>query len=139
MSPDQLTGTARERYDTWRRLGLSEAASLREVTSEGLVPADPFDDMASFFQALGLSEAGARHAAVGRARGEGEARRELTEAGRDRQVTALASALTSLAESTSPDRAVAAARAKAAGDVGLTAIVEAAAKRAFGAAAGGQS
>jgi hypothetical protein len=86
MTPDDLTGKARERYDTWRTLGLSEASALRQVIADGDVVLDPFDASVDLFRRLGMSETAARHAAIGRTSGEGEARRVLAEA-RRRPVT----------------------------------------------------
>lgn len=110
MRPHELTGKARELYESWRRLGYSEAQALDEVSrsniveEEGLyeafrgmglseaearaatdgraggVPVDPFDEMYKTFRGLGLSEAEARAAAIGRDGTEHRARQVWAEA-----------------------------------------------------------
>lgn len=54
-------------YDTWRALGLSEAAALAEVTRLGLAgDGDRFDEVVGLAGGLGLSETEAQAFAVGR-------------------------------------------------------------------------
>jgi hypothetical protein len=79
---EDLRGAARDRYDTWRRLGLSESSALQQCVNDGLVETEPFDVVAATLRRLnpGLSESGARSAAVGRGGSESAARRGLSEA-----------------------------------------------------------
>jgi hypothetical protein len=74
VDPKSLSGEARRRYDTWRTLGLSEAAAIEELRCDGLVEEDGFDRAVRRFVRLGMSESAARTAAVGRM-SEAEARR----------------------------------------------------------------
>jgi len=81
IRPEDLTGEARARFDTWRRLGFSEAGAMRQVEADGLLPSDAFDQLHGALQRLGASESVAHRATVGRAVSEDAVRRTLTEAG----------------------------------------------------------
>jgi hypothetical protein len=74
VDPKSLSGEALRRYDTWRTLGLSESAAIEELRRDGLIEEDGFERAVGLFMRLGLSEAEARTAAVGRM-SEAEARR----------------------------------------------------------------
>jgi hypothetical protein len=76
IRPEDLRGKARETFDTWRSLGLSEAAAMRELDRDGLLDGyrDGFDRVVELHRGWGLSEAGAKRAAIGRGMSEHEAR-----------------------------------------------------------------
>jgi hypothetical protein len=110
VKASELTGRAREYFDDWRKLGLSESAALAEVERSGIVVEQqlaeafeahglspeaartaaqgrdggavggPFDELVSFYEARGLSPAAARAAAIGRDGTETEARQRFAEA-----------------------------------------------------------
>jgi hypothetical protein len=64
-------------------MGMTPERARRFAVGRGRpapAPAHPFDALVAEFQRLGMSEAGARAAAVGRSGSEGAARRELAEA-----------------------------------------------------------
>lgn len=63
MEHHELTGEARDLYESWRRLGHSEAQALDEVRRSGIAHQQGLEDM---FRSVGLSEAEARVAARGR-------------------------------------------------------------------------
>jgi hypothetical protein len=65
--PEDLTGEARDRFQVWRTLGLSESAALDQLRRDGvLAEADPVDQLTESFRALGLSPSAAKTAALGR-------------------------------------------------------------------------
>jgi hypothetical protein len=67
MRPDDLHGGARDSYDTWRRLGLSEQAAMDVLREDGLLPPESdHDRLVANFMMLGLSASEAEVAAVGR-------------------------------------------------------------------------
>lgn len=81
MRREDLSGDAREMYEAWLGLGLSEDQALAEVADmAGAPPADPFDGLTEMFRAAGLTEAESRLAAIGRDGSEFRARRLLSEA-----------------------------------------------------------
>lgn len=81
MRPEDLSGDAREMYEAWRGLGLSETRALAEVAGmDGAPQVEPFDELASAFRSMGLSEGESRAAAVGRDGSESQARRLFAEA-----------------------------------------------------------
>ncbi|MEU6036904.1 hypothetical protein ABZ801_15995 [Actinomadura sp. NPDC047616] len=93
MRPEDLTGEAREVYEAWRGVGLSEPRALDEVRRSGLsgLPEqDGFDAMTQMFQTIGLSESEARAAAIGRDGSERQARWRFNEA----EINAVAEKLT---------------------------------------------
>ncbi|MEU3168957.1 hypothetical protein [Streptosporangium sp. NPDC006930] len=63
MKENELTGQAREYYNDWRKLGLSESAALSEVERSGILDED---QLTEGFKSLGLSPEAARIAAQGR-------------------------------------------------------------------------
>ena len=62
IRPEDLSGDARRRYDTWRGPGLSEAAAIGEFAHDGLLPdgqvsGDPEEErLRAAFVGLGLTE-----------------------------------------------------------------------------------
>jgi hypothetical protein len=67
MRPDDLRGTARDSYDTWRRLGLSESAAMNALVEDGVVQLSQHDRLVkNFRETFGLSERAAEIAAAGR-------------------------------------------------------------------------
>ncbi|HEY1325131.1 MAG TPA: hypothetical protein VGF32_33065 [Streptosporangiaceae bacterium] len=63
MNVWDLRGDARDLYDQWRRVGLTEAQALEEVERSGILTRQ---DLAEQFEGLGLSPEAARYAAQGR-------------------------------------------------------------------------
>jgi hypothetical protein len=67
MRPDDLRGSARDSYEMWRRLGLSEHAAMDALIEDGLMSLTDDEQLARSFQRLfGLSEEAAKTAAGGR-------------------------------------------------------------------------
>jgi hypothetical protein len=66
VKPEDLNAEQRRVYDTWRALDMSEATAMAQLRNDGLL-ADADGDHVAFYKRLGLSEAGARVAAAGRA------------------------------------------------------------------------
>lgn len=65
MRPEELTGRAREYYESWLGLGLSEAEALAEVERSGV---QLEEQIHGIFKGLGLSDTAAQTAARGRGR-----------------------------------------------------------------------
>lgn len=63
MQPHDLTGEARDLYESWRRLGHSEAQALDEVRRSGIIEQQGMEEA---FLGMGLSPEQARFAAQGR-------------------------------------------------------------------------
>jgi hypothetical protein len=68
VKPEDLRGKARELYQTWRGLGLSESAAMEQVREAGLLRErrSEHDRLRETFIGLGLSERAAEVAAAGR-------------------------------------------------------------------------
>ena len=66
MRPDDLRGRARDTYEIWRRLGLSEQAAIEVLRDDGLIPMSDHDCLVANFMRLGLSASEAETAAHGR-------------------------------------------------------------------------
>jgi hypothetical protein len=69
MRPDDLRGRARDSYEIWRRLGLSEQAAMDVLREDGLIPMGDHDRLVANFVSLGLSASEALTAAHGRSGG----------------------------------------------------------------------
>jgi hypothetical protein len=68
--PDELREDARDSYDMWRRLGLSEQAAMNALIEDGLIPLSEEDRLARNLQSIfRLNEDQARRAAAGRVGG----------------------------------------------------------------------
>jgi hypothetical protein len=67
VRPDDLRGAARDSYDTWRSIGLSESAAMNALVEDGVITLSEEERQARMFSdVFGLSEAEARRAAAGR-------------------------------------------------------------------------
>jgi hypothetical protein len=67
MRPDDLRGSAREAYNMWRRLGLSEQSAMGALEQDGAIQLSEGEKLARRFQKIFyLSEAEARRAVDGR-------------------------------------------------------------------------
>jgi hypothetical protein len=67
VGPNDLRGAARDSYDMWRSLGLSESAAMNALIEDGLVELSDHDRLVRNFRStFGLSEAQAERAARGR-------------------------------------------------------------------------
>ena len=64
---DDLRGAARDSYDTWRSIGLSEQAAMNALIEDGVITLSEDEKLARRFQRLfGLSVEAAKTAACGR-------------------------------------------------------------------------
>jgi hypothetical protein len=79
VKPEELRGEARQVLETWRFMAPTgvdaEKFAMDQVRAAGLVAVDPFERSVAIFRKLGLSEAAAKVAAVGRDGTGREARR----------------------------------------------------------------
>jgi hypothetical protein len=65
--PNELSGDARRFYDTWRRIGLSEAQAIETLRRDGLIETSDYDRTVNIFRTVfHLSESAARLASDGR-------------------------------------------------------------------------
>ncbi len=84
VDPDRLTGEAARQFDTLRRMHQTFGSDPEQATRFAIndliesrwIERSPFDEQVDFYRGLGLSEAGAKRAAIGRGGSEYEARRE---------------------------------------------------------------
>jgi hypothetical protein len=68
VKPEDLNREQRKAYDTWRSIGLTEAAAMNALVEDGLVELSEEETLAKRFQAIfpGTSDAAAKSAARGR-------------------------------------------------------------------------
>jgi hypothetical protein len=66
MRPNDLRGAARDAYDTWRSIGLSESAAMNALVEDGVITLSEDEKLGRRFQIIfGLSESEARRAVHG--------------------------------------------------------------------------